>query len=89
MDKKNVMENFIKAVNDFSESLYKYITICIANPNTLLKLDMNNFGINIWFLSDITMEEDKIMEVVSGKLKRELYKFCEEHPDRCFKGTRF
>lgn len=86
MDKE--IENFVKAVDDFLEKFYQATRIFVVNPNTLLKLNMNNFGTNIWFVSNAAMEENKCVEVVNDKLKRDLYRFCEKHPDRYFQGTR-
>ena len=88
MNKMIAMDNFKKSVDEFAEKVYQSTHIFIGNPNTLLKINLDDFNSNVWFISHSYVEEDCVIEIKDEDMKRELYKFCEEHQDSIFKGSK-
>lgn len=88
MSETILMEKFKKAVDKFSEDMYQSTHIFICHPNTLLTINLNDFNSNIWFISHQYVDEGCVIEIKDDDMKRDLYKFCEEHQDRIFKGSK-
>lgn len=70
------------------ETLSKYVTICFGNFEDLIQLDMNNFNTDTYFISEPSIESGKIIVLQDEELKQKFYKFCIEHEDRVFRGTK-
>lgn len=79
------MDEFLNAIYKINS---KISTICYAHPTDLMNLDMNNFDEDTYFISNFNCEEGKVVIVTDEELKFELYKFCINHKDRIFQGSR-
>lgn len=87
MDK--LFENFMEAVYEFDKHMYEYTTIVVANPFSILELNMSDYPNSVWFISNIErLEGEYLVLKDDSELKRMLYGFCEESPDRFFKVCR-
>ena len=79
-------------INAFIDKMYEILShhsnILVANVLDLLNLDMNEFTPDTYFISDINVERGKMLLIKDEKLKLDLYKFCQQHEDRVFKGTK-
>lgn len=84
----NLLDALKSAVDKFSKDLYDATEICLANPKTLLSMNMSEIPGNIWFISQEHIKDGNVVVITDAGLKREVYKFCEEHPDRFFKGKK-
>lgn len=80
------------AIEVFIDKLYKILSyhsnILVGNGLDLLELDMNEFTPDTYFISDMSIERGKMMLIKDEELKLDLYKFCQQHKDRVFKGTK-
>ena len=85
MNKEITIENFYNTV---IETLSKYVTICFGNYEDLIQLDMNDFSTDTYFISEPSIESGKIVVLQDEELKQSFYKFCIEHEDRVFRGTK-
>ena len=82
------MNNLLEAIKQFSETLYQATEIFIGNPFDLTEIDMSKIPSHCFFVSDIHIEKGTMYHVKDGDLKRGLYEFIEEYPDRVFRGKR-
>ena len=80
------IEKLLEAVRQFSETIYETTTIFVGNPFDLIEIDMKKIPSNCFFISDHCVEQGKMLKVNNDELKRALYGFIEEHPDRVFRG---
>lgn len=82
----------MKELDDLLNTVYdvcsRTVTICIAHPSILLKLNMRDFYKDTYFISDLNCEENKVLLVKDKQLKKELYIFCVYHKDRVFQGEK-
>lgn len=76
-----------EAIEQFSEHIYEATEIFIGNPWDLFEMDMSEIPSNCYFISDIDMERG-VLHKTKGELKRVLYDFIENNPDRVFRGTK-
>lgn len=81
-------EKLLEAIKQFSEHIYKATQIFLGNPFDLIKMDMSEIPNNCFFISEHSVENGKILKIEDEELKRMLYEFIEEHPDRVFRGKR-
>ena len=89
LDLNMSLDKLLEAVEQFSECIYKATNIFLGNPFDLIKMDMNEISPNCYFISDHNLDLGKMYKVEEGELKRDLYKFIEEHPDRVFRGKKY
>lgn len=82
------VEKLLEVTKQFSEHIYKATQIFLGNPFDLIKMDMSKIPSNCFFISEHSVESGKILKVEDEELKRMLYEFIEEHPDRAFRGNR-
>ena len=86
------MEFEKKLIDQMANKVYevcsKTSTIIMANGEDLLNLNMDDFGKETYFISDMNIEKGKFLIIIDEDLKKELYKFCISHEDRVFKGTK-
>lgn len=82
-----------KAIDTFSKHLYDATQIFIGHPDTLMVIDYKKIPNNYWFLADHNVEKGQLVLIkdTSGDpttfdLKKSLYEFLEEHPERFFRG---
>lgn len=83
--KKKLIDQFADKCH---EILAKSATIVIANGEDLFNLNMDDFGEETYFISDMSIEKGKFLIIKDADLKKELYKFCISHEDRIFKGNK-
>ena len=81
-------EKLLEAIKQFCEYIYEMSEIFIANPFDLIEIDMSKIPQNCYFMSEHYMDRGKMLRIVDKELKRDLYKFIEEHPDRAFRGEK-
>ena len=89
LDLNMSLDKLLEAVEQFSESIYKATNIFLGNPFDLIKMDMGKIPRNCYFISDHSLDLGKMYKVEKEELKRDLYKFIEEHPDRVFRGEKY
>lgn len=82
------MDKLTEAVEQFCEHIYETTTIFIGNPLDLIEIDMYEIPTNCYFVSNHNVDKG-VMYKVDGELKRTLYEFIEEFPDRVFRGKKF
>ena len=82
----DAVNKLLEAVEQFSKTLYETTKIFIGNPSDLIEIDMSEIPSNCFFVSNQYMEKGKLYHVEDGDLKRSLYEFIEEYPDRVFRG---
>ena len=82
------LDTILKVVEEFDKRIYEATQIFLANPVDLLKINMSVIPRNAVFISSFNMNEGTMAHVKDGELKRDLYKFIEEHPDRVFRGQK-
>lgn len=82
------MRKFLEAVEQFSETVYQSTEILLANPLDLIELDLSSIPCNCYFISDNHVEKDTMLKIEDSPLKRDLYKFIEDFPDRVFRGKK-
>ena len=87
-DLKISMDKFKLIIDEFSEKMFQSTHIYMGHPTTLLQIDMTKIPNNRWFISHQYVEEGCVLLIKDEDMKRDLYKFCEEHPDRIFKGSK-
>ena len=85
MDKIN---KFLEAIEQFYETIYQSTEILLANPFDLIEMDMYEIPCNCYFISDTHIEKGTMWKVEDDTLKRSLYEFIEEFPDRVFRGKK-
>ena len=85
MDKIN---KFLEAIEQFYETIYQSTEILLANPFDLIEMDMYESPCNCYFISDTHIEKGTMWKVEDDTLKRSLYEFIEEFPDRVFRGKK-
>ena len=84
----DALDDFKKAVEDFSEHLYQLTKIFIMNPEDIMRLDLNDFSDNTFIISVCSVEPGQAYAIQDSPLKRQLYEFIEKHPDRVFRGKK-
>lgn len=70
----------------FVEMYMPLVKIILANPWDLIDMDFSQVGIDTWFIAQSYIKQGKFLVVKNDDLKRDLLKFCFEHPDRIWKG---
>ena len=83
------MNKLLEAIQQFSETVYQSTEILLANPLDLMELDLAEIPCNCYFISDQHVENGTMYKVEDGDLKRNLYEFIEEFPDRVFRGKKW
>lgn len=84
----NQINKFLEAIEKFNETIYQTTEILLANPFDLIELDMSEIPCNCYFISDTHIEKGTMYKVEDSDLKRSLYEFIEEFPDRVFRGKK-
>lgn len=82
------VEKLLEAVKQFSEHIYDATEIFMGNPFDLIEIDMSEIPSNCYFISENSVERNKMYHITDDYLKRELYNFIENYPDRVFKGKK-
>ena len=82
------LDNILKVVEEFDKHIYEATQIFLANPVDLLKINMSVIPRNAVFIGSCYMNEGTMVHVKDGGIKKDLYKFIEEHPDRVFRGKK-
>ena len=79
-------------VNDFKEQIeemqYILTDIFLGNPFDLIEIDMSKVPSHCVFMSDTHNERGTIFKVNDSELKRNLYEFIKEYPDKVFRGQK-
>lgn len=88
MDTKLVEESVDKFVDTVNTVLSRASNIILANGLDLMEMDMSQYSPFTFFISDMTIEKGTVKIVKDPELKKELFKFCTEHEDRVFRGTK-
>lgn len=81
-------EKLLEAVKQFGEHIYNATEIFMGNPFDLIEIDMSEIPSNCYFISNNYIEKNKMYHVTDGELKKALYQFIENYPDRVFKGKK-
>lgn len=89
LDLEMNLDKLLGAVEQFCEHIYEATVIFLGNPFDLIKMDMSKIPYNCCFISDYRLASGKMYKVENEGLKRDLYKFIEEHPDRVFRGRKY
>lgn len=81
----NKLDELLKAVKQFD---LHTTNILLAHPLDLTGMDMKQFSKDNIFISEIKAERGKILLVKDEELKKELYEFAYNNPDRVFRGEK-
>jgi hypothetical protein len=79
------LREFVDYVKDFMCDSTRIIYI---NDFDLTKLDMKDFGKNIYFISNPYIERGKVYEIIDKDLKLQILAFCTENHDKVFQGEK-
>lgn len=82
------MNKLLETVERFCETIYKSTEIFLANPLDLIELDLSDIPCNCYFISDSHVEKGTMLKIEDSSLKRDLYQFVEDFPNRVFRGKR-
>lgn len=82
-------EKLLEAAKQFSEHIYNATEIFMGNPFDLIEIDMSEIPSNCYFISNNNVERNKMYHITDDLIKRELYNFIENYPDRVFKGEKY
>ena len=82
------LDKILKVIEESDKLMYEATEIFLANPIDLLKINMSVIPRNAVFISNFNMNKGTMAHVKDGELKRDLYKFIKEHPDRVFRGQK-
>lgn len=88
MNKKEVTKKVDEFVDTVCGICSRDAHIVMANGEDLLEMDMSRFSQETFFISDMTIERGTLKIVKDEEMKKKLYKFCIEHEDRVFRGTK-
>lgn len=81
----NKLDELLKAVKQFD---LHTTNILLAHPLDLIGMDMKQFSKDNIFISEIKAERGKVLLVKDEELKKELYEFAYNNPDRVFRGEK-
>ncbi|MBQ3513449.1 MAG: hypothetical protein IJA32_06580 [Lachnospiraceae bacterium] len=85
------LKDIIKAIEKLEENLYQTTQIVFINSEDFLigeSVDLNDFPNNIFFICDPNVQKGTVIVLKDGPLKKEMYNFCREHPDRIIRGKK-
>ena len=88
LDLEISLDKLSEAAKQFCEHIYEATEIFFVHPLVAIGMDMSEIPCNCVFISNFNMDEGMIAHVKDGELKKDLYKFIEEHPDRVFRGQK-
>lgn len=83
------MKKLLEAIKQSLEILYETTEIFMGNPFDLIEIDMSKIPRNCFFVSSHHINKGEMFKVNDGELKRSLYEFIEEFPDRVFRGEKY
>ena len=86
MTENELLNNLIRAVEKFDLHTTE---IFLSHPLDLLEMDMEQFPINCYFISILSVKRGELLCIKDNELKEELYNFVKNNPDRVFRGKRF
>ena len=76
-------------VDDIKESLIDMnmylVNLVLANPDTIMELDMDKIPVSTWLISEGRMPKGKFF-VLEKDLKRAYLEFAMKFPERVWKG---
>ena len=81
-------------INIFCDTVFRTLAkstrIFVGNGFTLAKLNMDDYYVDTFFISDMSLDIDKMYGITNKDLdfKTKLYRFCVNNPDRVFQGTK-
>ena len=79
------LDELLKAVKQLDLHTTK---IFLAYPLDLIAMDMKQFPRDYIFISEIKAKRGEILLVKDEELKKELYEFAYNNPDRVFRGEK-
>ena len=82
------MDELLKSLERFGEVVYEATTIFVGNPLDLIEIDFCKIPSNCYFISNRNIAKGEMYKV-DGDLKRTLYEFIKEYPNRVFRGKKF
>lgn len=77
-----------QAIEEFSEFLYKTSVILIVNPEDVKLLNLNELPDYCYLVSVPHIEKGTTLLIKDSPLKKQLYDFCCEYPERIFRGRK-
>ena len=86
MTENELLNNLIRAVEKFDLHTTE---IFLSHPLDLLEMDMEQFPINCYFISILSVKRGELLCIKDNELKEELYNVIKNNPDRVFRGKRF
>ena len=82
------LEILKKAIKDFEEIFYQTSQIIFINYEDFLLIDLEEIPSNVFFICNPYLEKGKAFVIKDGTLKRDMHRFCCEHPDMVFRGRK-
>jgi hypothetical protein len=88
-DNKSFIEALKNSIVTLKEMDYANSVIILINPNDLLEFDMKDFSSDAYFVGKIEIETGTAYALKEdSELKRWMYDFAHEHPDRVLRGEK-
>lgn len=81
--KDKVLNDFVNLVEDID---LKYTKIFFVHPLDLINMNMSEMPDNTIYISDINVERNNIYLVQDEELRKQLYTFAKQFPDRVSRG---
>lgn len=82
----NAITEMLNAVKKMD---YDSTVIIFMNPKTILKMDMKDYNSYVYFISMTELELGQaVILKEDSDLKRDMYEFVKEHPDRVWQGEK-
>lgn len=81
--KDKVLNDFVNLVEDID---LKYTKIFFVHPLDLINMNMSEMPDNTIYISDSNVERGNICLVQDKELRKQLYAFAKQFPDRVSRG---
>lgn len=81
--KDKVLNDFVNLVEDID---LKYTKIFFVHPLDLISMNMSEMPDNTIYISDVNVERGNMYLVQDEELRKQLYIFAKQFPDRVSRG---
>lgn len=81
--KDKVLNDFVNLVEDID---LKYTKIFLVHPLDLISMNMSEMADDTIYISDVNVERNNVYLVQDEELRKQLYTFAKQFPDRVSRG---
>lgn len=82
------LEALKQSIKDFKELVYETTNIFIGNPSDIININMYDIPSNCIFIGLRYFNKGEMYKIENSQLKRSLYEFANEYPDKVFRGKK-